>query len=155
MTAAEWRDSTDPPAMIRWLSRHGGFEALWDFAIACSARIRERLPGPAFRRVIDLGAQVGRGATWAEVQDALADASDALDRLERKLRRTQDTKDVERLNMEIGYGQAVFAFEFQDSEEAAAFISNHLIEWSPDPSAERLEQTDLLRKLVPVPTELA
>ena len=153
MTAAEWRASADPATMIRWLSRQGGFESLWDFVIGCSVRIRDRLPGPAFRRVLDLGAQVGRGVTWSAVDDALAEASDALDQLERKLRGPEQPAERQRLNREIGYGRAVFAFEFQDSEEAAAYISNHLLEWSPDPAAERREQADLLRRLVPDPSQ--
>jgi hypothetical protein len=56
------------------------------------------------------------------------------------------------LNRQIGLARGVFAFEFQDGAEAAAFISDHLLQWSTDETVERATQADLLRQLVPDPS---
>src|SRR4051812_36299273 len=113
MTEAEWRTATDPQRMIRWLSHQGQTDALWDFTVACCRRIWDQLPGESFQRVVERAEQVGRGfARWEMVEDDLHEAYQALDRLERKLLKAKEGAEQDRLNRAIGYGRAVFAFEF-------------------------------------------
>ena len=177
MTEAEWRACTDPRAMIALIDRQGGFEKLWDFTVACCLRFRDQLSSMVFQRVVDLGDQHGKGlATWRMVDDALAEAGTELTGMEMKLARasartsnivgsfTDDADwseartalsaaEQDNLNRQIGLARGVLAFEFQDGAEAAAFISDHLLQWSTDETTERAKQADLLRQLVPDPSQ--
>jgi hypothetical protein len=153
MTPYEWQNATDPEAMLRWLSKQGYVEALWSFTVAGCRRVWDKLPGPHFRKVVEVGAQLGQGmATWHMVDDSLADASRALKRLERKYSKMEDPSEQAEVNRRIGAAQIVFAFEFQDGREAALSVSKNLIEWATDIKAEMSVQVSLLRDLVPDPS---
>ncbi len=150
MTAAEWRASADPAAMIDWLEEQGHVEPLWEFTIACCRRVWDEWPGDAFRRVVEHAERVG----VHDIDDALAEASQALDKLEHRFRKAGDAEQV-RLSRRIGFGRMVLAFEHQDGAEAARSISGDLMEWADDPDAERRAQASLLRQLVPDPSQRA
>jgi hypothetical protein len=144
VTAAEWKPSDDPQAMIRWLTQRGGaFEGLWDFTETCLLRVYDDLPGDEFRRVVRYFQEVG----VTGIDDHLDDAGRTLDKLKRRAKRCDDDAELARLNAMIGYGSMVFALEFQAPEEAAADISRHLMDWATDPAAERRVQADTLRTL--------
>jgi hypothetical protein len=147
MTAAEWQVSSDLPAMIRWAEKQGYGETLWDFAVATCRRIRDDLPGDAFRRVVTHAGQIGMHG----IDDVLVEAWQALEQLERRLRRADATAQ-DGMNRQIGLGRIVFAFESQDGASAARDISTDFLAWSDDMDAERRMQADLLRQLVPDPS---
>jgi hypothetical protein len=151
MTEAKWHASTDPVAMIRWLEKQGYHSALWEFTIACCRRIWGELPGDAFRRVVEHVEQMG----IRDVDDRLAEATQVLDKLERRFRKAIDTAEQAQLNRQLGFGRMVFAFDHQDGAGAARSISSDLVDWADDPEAERRVQSDLLRQLVPDPSQPA
>lgn len=148
MTTWQWRESSDPVAMIRWLGSRGRADALWEFTIACCRRVWDQLPGDAFRRVVEHAERIG----VHDIDESLAGASQALHKLERQFRKAGDADEQRRLNRRIGLGRMVFAFDYQDAKEAAESISGDLVEWSNGPDEERRVQADLLRQLVPDPT---
>lgn len=150
MTAAEWQQCGDPSAIIDWLSKQGYVEFLWEFTIRCCRRVWDELPGDAFRRVVEHAEQVGTHG----IDDLLAEAHQALDKLERRFRKADDAEQP-RLSRRIGFGRMVLAFDQQDGAGAAAAISTDLLEWADDADAERRAQADLLRQLVPDPSQRA
>ena len=150
MTAAEWQASADPPAMIDWLNKQGYVGPLWEFAIACCRRVWDELPGDPFRRVVEHAERIGSH----DIDEALAGAYQALERLERRFHKADDAEQA-RLSRRIGFGRMVFAFDHQDGEGAAASISGDLVAWADDADAERRAQADLLRQLVPDPSQRA
>jgi hypothetical protein len=137
--------------MIRWLGRQGYAEPLWEFTIACCRRIRDELPGDPFRQVIEHAERIGT----RDIDEVLAEASQALDKLEWKFRKATSDAEQARLSRQIGLARTVFAFEHQDGGEAAEAISRDLVDWADDPDAERRVQANLLRQLVPDPTQRA
>ena len=154
MDEAEWAASPDPDAMLRWLSRQGRMDVLWDFAVRCGRYLYEDLPGSRFRRVVELADNRGRGlATWEMVDEALHRASRAMKKLIARYRDSDDTGEQERLNRQIGAGNIVWVFEFQDGYEAALAASHHLIEWAAGAEEERIRQAALIRQLVPDPSQ--
>jgi hypothetical protein len=148
MTAAEWQASDDPPAMIRWLAEQGYFGPLWQFTIASCRRVWDDLPGNAFRGVVEHFEQIG----VHDIDDALSEAYRALDNLKCWFRKAEDAEQ-DRLSRRIGFGRMVFAFEHQDAAGAARSISSDLVEWADDAASERRVQAELLRQLVPDPSQ--
>jgi hypothetical protein len=148
MTAAEWQASADPAAMIRRLEEQGYTGPLWAFTLACCRRVWDELPGDVFRRVVRHFEQIG----VHDIDDALSEAHQALEKLERRLRKADDAEQ-QRLSRRIGFGRMVLAFEHQDAAGAARSISNDLAEWADNAEAEWQAQADLLRQLVPDPSE--
>lgn len=154
MDETEWAASHDPEAMLRRLSRQGRMGALWNFATDCCRHVYERLPGPRFRRVVELAEDMGRGrATWEMLDETLHLASRAMDKLVARHQDAADPAEQELLNRQIGEARIVWVFEFQDGYEAALAASRHLIEWADDAEGERIRQSALLRRLVPDPTQ--
>jgi hypothetical protein len=149
MTAAEWQASADPVAMIRWLEQQGYIGPLWEFTVVCCRRVWDDLPGDAFRRVVEHFEQIG----VHDIDEVLAGAYQALDKLERRFHKASDHAEQSRLSRCIGFGRMVFAFEHQGGAEAAQSISAEFAEWADDADAERRGQADLLRQLVPDPSE--
>jgi hypothetical protein len=137
--------------MIHWLERQGHSESLWEFTIACCRRVWAQLPDDACRRVVEHVEQIG----MRDVEDVLAEATRALDKLERRFHKATDAAEQERLNRQLGFGRMVFAFDHQSGAEAAISISRDLVEWAADPNTERRVQSDLLRWLVPDPSQHA
>ena len=145
MSPEAWQTSTDPLAMIRWLADRDGFaDVLWDFTAECLNGVYDELPGESFRRVVRHFREVG----VADLDDLLHDADAALRKLRRRAARCDDDAELARLNVAIGRGEMVFALERRAPEEVAADISRRLIEWASDPSAERVRQAGVLRRLV-------
>ena len=87
MANDEWSASLDPGRMIDWLEAQGYGPLLLDFAIACSRRIWNELPGDAFRSVVEHAEQVGIRDTG----DPLYEASQSLEELERRLCKITDS----------------------------------------------------------------
>jgi hypothetical protein len=149
MTEAEWQSSSDPAAMIDWLSQQGYVAALWQFATDCCRRVWDDLPSDVFRRVVVHAETVGAH----DIDDVLGDARQALEKLERRFHKVDDEEEQARLSRRIGYGRLVFAFDDQDSAGVAGSISNDLLEWAEDPETEQRTQADLLRTIVPDPSQ--
>jgi hypothetical protein len=144
MTPVQWQSSEDPQAMIRWLAdREGSAERLWDFTTECLLRVYDDLPGDDFRRVVRHFQEVGVSG----IDDLLVEARRATHQLERRARRCDDDAALALLNAQIGLGSMVFALEFHAPEEAAADVSRRLLEWAPQPEAERRLQAETLRTL--------
>lgn len=148
MTAGEWQQSCDPPAMIAWLSKQGYVDSLWEFTIECFRRVRDELPGDAFRRVVDHAEQIG----LLDIDDRLAEANRALAKLERRFSNADDAEQP-RLSRQIGFGRMVFAFDQQDGAGAAEVVSHDLVDWANDATVEQQAQADLLRQLVADPSQ--
>lgn len=147
MTETEWQASAEPVAMIDWLSEQGYAEALWLFTIGCCRRVWDELPGDA-RRVVEHAERVGT----IDIDDRLGAAVQALDRLERRVQRASGAEQAQ-LSRQLGFGRLVLAFEHQDGAGAAGAISTDLLGWAGDEDAERGAQADLLRQLVPDPSQ--
>ena len=149
MTQADWQTATDPARMISWLNEQGYREQLWDFTVTCCRRVLPELPVDVFRRVIDHVENIGT----RDVEDVLHEVWKALDKMERRRRRARDSGEEDKLNRQIGFGNMLLAFDFQGVDELADSISSDLIEWATDQGEERRLQSDLLRQLVPNPSQ--
>ncbi|WP_439631598.1 hypothetical protein [Gemmata sp.] len=90
-----------------------------------------------------------------DIDDVLGDASRALDKLARRFDKTEDEEERGRLSRQMGYGRLVQAFDYQDSAGVAGSISDDLLGWAEDEPTERRTQADLLRTLVPDPSQPA
>lgn len=152
MANDEWSASRDPGRMINWLEVQGYGPLLWDFAIACSRRIWNELPGDALRRIVEHAEQVG----IRDIGDPLHEAAKSLEKLERRLRKITDSSQEAKLNRQLGYANIVLlAFDQQDGASAARSMSDGLLEWAEDAMAEATLQAASLRDLVPDPSQRA
>ena len=149
MSHADWQAATDPARMISWLDEQGYRDQLWDFTVSCCRRALPELPGDVFRRVIDHMENIGT----RDVEDVLHEVWKALDKMERRLRKACDSSEEDKINRQIGFGRMLLAFDYQSVDEMADSISGDLIEWATDQAEERRRQSDLLRQLVPDPSQ--
>jgi hypothetical protein len=149
MTNADWLTATDPARMISWLDEQGYRDQLWDYTVSCCRRALPELPGDVFRRVIDHVENIG----IRDVEDVLHEVWKALDKMEKRLRKAGDSGEEDKINRQIGFGRMLLAFDYQSVDEMADSISGDLIEWATDQAEERQRQSDVLRQLVPDPSQ--
>lgn len=149
MSNVEWETATDPAPMISWLEEQGYRDQLWDFTVTCCRRTFPELPRDVFGQIIDHVENIGARNT----QDILDEVWKALDKLARRLRKARDASQEDKLNRQIGFGNMLLAFDYQSVDEMAESISHDLIEWAADQVEERRLQSDLLRQLVPNPSQ--
>jgi hypothetical protein len=142
MTPEQWQTSTDPAAMIAWLSQKPGrWAVLEGLVTACLDRVADELDSDDFRHL------VRQTRTGEELEDVLHEAGRKVDILKKKIAKVSDDARFDRINRKIGMWETLFCLEFQTLPERAADLSKRLIDWSPKPAEERKRQADLLREL--------
>jgi hypothetical protein len=142
MTPEQWQASTDPAAMIAWLSSDDRFGGLLNgFVYACLDQVAADLDSDDFRHLLR------QSRTGEELEDVLHDAARRVDILKKKIAKVSDDARFDRINRKIGMWETLLCLGLKALPARAADISKRLLDWSPKPAEERRRQADLLRAL--------